>query len=104
MLLGAGHEKEALAAADRVDAERRRGAKLPALAGIPISIKDLFDEAGVVTLGGSTVLIGSPPPDPAIAVLIIRSSNRDCRLKIERGLFAVGEKLFPLENGITRSG
>jgi Asp-tRNAAsn/Glu-tRNAGln amidotransferase A subunit and related amidases len=55
------HEKEALAAADRVDAQRRGGAKLPALAGIPISIKDLFDEAGVVTLGGSKVLVGTPP-------------------------------------------
>lgn len=54
------HEKEALAAADRVDAQRRSGAKLPALAGIPISIKDLFDEAGVVTLGGSTSLVGTP--------------------------------------------
>ena len=53
------HEKEALAAADRVDAARRAGVKLPALAGIPISIKDLFDEEGVVTLGGSKVLIGS---------------------------------------------
>lgn len=55
------HEKEALAAADHVDAQRRLGSRLPALAGIPISIKDLFDEAGVVTLAGSTVLIGSPP-------------------------------------------
>jgi aspartyl-tRNA(Asn)/glutamyl-tRNA(Gln) amidotransferase subunit A len=55
------HEKEALAAADRVDAQRRSGATLPALAGIPISIKDLFDEAGVVTLGGSKVLAGTPP-------------------------------------------
>jgi aspartyl-tRNA(Asn)/glutamyl-tRNA(Gln) amidotransferase subunit A len=55
------HEEEALAAADQVDAQRRLGASLPALAGIPISIKDLFDEAGVVTLAGSTVLIGSPP-------------------------------------------
>ena len=54
------HEKEALAAADRVDAERRRGAKLPLLAGVPISIKDLFDEAGFVTLGGSKVLVGAP--------------------------------------------
>ncbi len=54
------HEKEALAAADRVDAQRRAGAKLHALAGIPISIKDLFDEAGVVTLGGSKVLVGTP--------------------------------------------
>src|SRR6516225_9281046 len=43
------HEGEALAAADRVDAQRRGGAKLPTLAGIPISIKDLFDEAGVTT-------------------------------------------------------
>jgi aspartyl-tRNA(Asn)/glutamyl-tRNA(Gln) amidotransferase subunit A len=54
------HENEALAAADSVDAQRRGGARLPDLAGIPISIKDMFDEAGVVTLGGSTVLVGAP--------------------------------------------
>src|SRR5262249_47330913 len=36
------HESEALVAADHVDAQRRAGAKLPAHAGIPISIKDLF--------------------------------------------------------------
>ncbi|MET0498536.1 MAG: amidase [Steroidobacteraceae bacterium] len=53
------HAKQALAEADRVDAQRRSGAKLPALAGIPVSIKDLFDEAGVVTLGGSTVMVGA---------------------------------------------
>jgi aspartyl-tRNA(Asn)/glutamyl-tRNA(Gln) amidotransferase subunit A len=53
------HENEALAEADRVDAARRSGATLPALAGIPISIKDLFDEEGAVTLGGSTVLVGT---------------------------------------------
>ena len=44
-----------------MDAQRRGGSKLPALAGIPISIKDLFDEADVVTLGGSKVLVGTPP-------------------------------------------
>jgi aspartyl-tRNA(Asn)/glutamyl-tRNA(Gln) amidotransferase subunit A len=54
------HESEALATAGRVDALRRGGATLPALAGIPISIKDLFDEAGVTTLGGSIVLVGTP--------------------------------------------
>src|SRR6516225_10907282 len=54
------HESQALATADRVDAQRRDGATLPALAGTPISIKDLFDEAGVTTLGGSTVLVGTP--------------------------------------------
>src|SRR5260370_1420789 len=55
------HESEALAAADKVDAQRRAGAKLSALAGVPISIKDLFDEADVTTLGGSKVLVGTPP-------------------------------------------
>src|SRR5258705_2138019 len=54
------HESEALAAADRADAQRHGGAKLSALAGIPISIKDLFDEAGVTTLGGSKVLVATP--------------------------------------------
>lgn len=63
------HRSEALAAADRVDSLRRDGAKLPALAGIPISIKDLFDEAGVVTLGGSTVLVGTPPAKRDSAVV-----------------------------------
>ena len=55
------HDKEALAVADRIDAQRREGSKLPVLAGIPVSIKDLFDEAGVVTLGGSKILVGTPP-------------------------------------------
>jgi aspartyl-tRNA(Asn)/glutamyl-tRNA(Gln) amidotransferase subunit A len=54
------HESEALAAADQVDAQRRDGVNLHALAGIPISIKDLFDEAGFTTLGGSRVLVGTP--------------------------------------------
>jgi aspartyl-tRNA(Asn)/glutamyl-tRNA(Gln) amidotransferase subunit A len=54
------HESEALATADQVDAQRRDGVNLHALAGIPISIKDLFDEAGFTTLGGSRVLVGTP--------------------------------------------
>ncbi|MGE4070799.1 MAG: amidase [Lysobacterales bacterium] len=54
------HRDSALAEADRVDALRRAGAELHALAGIPISIKDLFDEAGVTTLGGSRVRVGAP--------------------------------------------
>jgi len=54
------HESQALAAADQVDAQRHDGANLHALAGIPISIKDLFDEAGFTTLGGSRALVGTP--------------------------------------------
>jgi len=54
------HAKEALQAADAIDAQRKKGGALPSLAGIPISLKDLFDEAGETTLGGSIVLIGQP--------------------------------------------
>jgi aspartyl-tRNA(Asn)/glutamyl-tRNA(Gln) amidotransferase subunit A len=55
------HRDAALGQADRIDAQRRKGETLPALAGIPISIKDNFDEAGVTTLAGSKVLKGAPP-------------------------------------------
>jgi aspartyl-tRNA(Asn)/glutamyl-tRNA(Gln) amidotransferase subunit A len=51
------HEREALAAADRSDAGESAGV----LSGIPISIKDLFDESGFVTTGGSTFLSDAAP-------------------------------------------
>jgi len=54
------HEADAVAAADRIDAQRRAGVKLPPLAGIPLTVKDNFDEAGCVTLAGSTALAGTP--------------------------------------------
>jgi len=54
------HRSAALAAADRIDGERKKGAHLPVLAGIPISLKDNFDEAGIVTLAGSKVLAAAP--------------------------------------------
>lgn len=57
------YEKEALAAADRADAQLRNGSTAGPLCGIPISIKDLFDEAGVITLAGSTFLADSPPAE-----------------------------------------
>src|SRR5262245_1891118 len=55
------HRDSALAAADRIDADRKRGAALHVLAGVPISVKDNIDEAGHVTRAGSKVLDGAPP-------------------------------------------
>jgi aspartyl-tRNA(Asn)/glutamyl-tRNA(Gln) amidotransferase subunit A len=43
------------------DRRRARGAIASPLAGVPISIKDLFDVTGETTLAGSKVLVGSPP-------------------------------------------
>ncbi len=51
----------ARATADRIDAARHRGTTLPRFAGIPVSVKDLFDVAGEVTTAGSVVLKDEPP-------------------------------------------
>jgi len=50
------HREKALAEADASDALRRNGIVSSPLAGIPISLKDLFDEAGEVTKAGSVAL------------------------------------------------
>ena len=70
------HRDAALATADRIDGERKRGASLPPLAGIPISIKDNFDEAGVVTRAGSMVLKNAQPAArDATAVARLRAAG-----------------------------
>jgi aspartyl-tRNA(Asn)/glutamyl-tRNA(Gln) amidotransferase subunit A len=50
------YPEDALAAADFYDRVRPRGAAPSLLAGIPVSIKDLFDVAGDVTTAGSIAL------------------------------------------------
>ncbi len=60
------------AAADYVDALRAQGAAPSPFAGIPISVKDLFDLAGDVTTAGSTALRDAPAAvrdAPAVARL-----------------------------------
>ena len=70
------HRSAALASADRIDGERKQGVSLPVLAGIPISIKDNFDEAGLVTLAGSKVLAAAPAAArDAIAVARLREAG-----------------------------
>jgi len=57
-------EAEALAVAESQDVLLKNGLQLEPLAGITVSIKDLFDIAGQVTASGSTILKNN---DPAIA-------------------------------------
>ena len=62
----------ALAAADYQDRLRRQNLQPSPFAGIPISVKDLFDLAGEITTAGSKVLKDAAPAladAPAIAVL-----------------------------------
>jgi amidase/aspartyl-tRNA(Asn)/glutamyl-tRNA(Gln) amidotransferase subunit A len=54
-----------------VDQRRARGEPLPALAGLPYAVKNLFDIEGLTTLAGSKVNRGLPPAH-ADAVLVQR--------------------------------
>lgn len=45
----------ARAKAAAIDAARSRGETLPALAGVPFAVKNLFDVAGLVTRAGSKI-------------------------------------------------
>ncbi|HEV2269714.1 MAG TPA: amidase [Steroidobacteraceae bacterium] len=66
------HVEPGRAAADYYDRLRAHGLTLSPWAGIPVSVKDLFDMAGDVTTAGSQLLRGQPPANedcPAVARL-----------------------------------
>lgn len=55
------YAESAIAIAMTADEKRKTGQQLGALAGLPISIKDLFDVAGEITMAGSTVRSTTAP-------------------------------------------
>ena len=66
------HDDAALAAARHADALARAGVEAGPLAGMPVTIKDLYDVAGESTLAGSVLLQGAAPAlhdAPAVARL-----------------------------------
>jgi aspartyl-tRNA(Asn)/glutamyl-tRNA(Gln) amidotransferase subunit A len=70
------HAEAARAAADQVDALRARGAAPSRFAGIPVSVKDLFDLAGDVTTAGSVALAdAAPAPRDAPAIARLRAAG-----------------------------
>jgi aspartyl-tRNA(Asn)/glutamyl-tRNA(Gln) amidotransferase subunit A len=70
------YAEAARATADAYDALRRQGATPSVFAGIPVSIKDLFDVAGDVTTSGSVALKQAPPASrDALAVARLRSAG-----------------------------
>ena len=68
--------EQALVTADFYDRMRQQGARLARFAGIPVSIKDLFDVAGDTTVAGSTLLKGAAPAKgDATAVARLRAAG-----------------------------
>jgi aspartyl-tRNA(Asn)/glutamyl-tRNA(Gln) amidotransferase subunit A len=68
--------EQALAAARAADAQLAHGAPLPLLAGLPVSVKDLYDIAGRTTLAGSNQRQGQPvATQDAAAVARLRGAG-----------------------------
>ena len=97
-------EQRALQEADQVDARRMRGETLPALAGVPYSVKNLFDVAGLPTLaGGHRGRAGAAAATDA--TLVSRAANAGACLlgTVNMDAYAYG---FTTENsfhGVTRN-
>ena len=70
------HAQAALLAAEASDRMRKDGVVPSPLAGLPVSIKDLFDIAGEVTTAGSKILRdAAPAAADAVAVARLRSAG-----------------------------
>jgi AtzE family amidohydrolase len=62
-------ERRALARAQALDAARAKGERLPALAGVPFAVKNLFDVGGLSTLAGSKINRDLPPAERDAALI-----------------------------------
>ena len=59
---------EAREAARAIDLRRRKGEKLPPLAGVPLAHKDMFWQAGKPMTGGSEILLDFRPGETATTI------------------------------------
>jgi Asp-tRNA(Asn)/Glu-tRNA(Gln) amidotransferase A subunit family amidase len=76
----------ALAAAAHADVLRVTGQHSSALAGLSVSVKDLFDVAGETTLAGSIALRDAPPAaSDAVVVARLRAAGADRVRLLGRG-------------------
>jgi aspartyl-tRNA(Asn)/glutamyl-tRNA(Gln) amidotransferase subunit A len=80
----------ALAQAKEVDARRSRAEELPALAGLPIAIKDNFNVLGSETTAGSKILKGYVSPYDATAIAKLRKAGAILFGKTNLDEFAMG--------------
>ncbi|HKW76905.1 MAG TPA: Asp-tRNA(Asn)/Glu-tRNA(Gln) amidotransferase subunit GatA [Terriglobales bacterium] len=83
-------EERALAQAARIDVLAGKGDPLPALAGIPIGIKDVMVTRGVRTTAGSKILENFIPPYDCTAVARLETAGALILGKMNCDEFAMG--------------
>jgi aspartyl-tRNA(Asn)/glutamyl-tRNA(Gln) amidotransferase subunit A len=83
-------DTRARSGARAIDDERARGVDRGPLDGIPISLKDLIDQQGIVTTAGSTVLDDRTPAADATAVARLREAGAIVIGRTNLHQFAVG--------------
>ena len=88
------HDERALAAARAADAAVRDGSPLGPLHGVPVALKDLYDDAGVVNSAGSRVLEENVPSRDATTVAALKRAGAIIVGRTQLSEFAIGATVF----------
>ncbi|HUY81547.1 MAG TPA: Asp-tRNA(Asn)/Glu-tRNA(Gln) amidotransferase subunit GatA [Acidobacteriaceae bacterium] len=84
------NREDALKTAAEIDATAAKGESLPALAGVPIGIKDVLTQVGQPATAGSKILEGYQPPYTATAVRRLADAGAVLLGKLNCDEFAMG--------------
>ena len=95
--------EEARLDAEAVDRRRQHGEPLPALAGLPMAIKDLASTAGLLTTMGSTILRDNVPDSDSLFVSRLRTAGAIIIGKTNTPEFGAGSHTFNPVFGTTRN-